>query len=363
MICKYCNKRLPNDALYCCYCGKLQARLPNRPHRGNREGYACHMKNSRKWTGRVCYFAGSRKCYHQKGGFSTEREALDWCRDWYRNRTEKPPAPPLSAYWDIYSADELERLSASKQTAYRGAWMKLAPLHTRAVDTIVVDDLRKTVKASCPSYYTARDAKVLLSHLFRLAGADGYVQKDLPSYIILPKLESKEAEIFTDEEIFALWSDWNAVPTLPVSFILLMLHTGMMPGEAADLTVDNVDLDKRQIIGAGKKTAVRKAAPIYVPDAIVPVLEWLVDQSEHGKLFRINRDNLYREYHAACQRVGIRDLPPYSCRHTIATRLSVDKNAPLQVIRKVMRWSERSKMVGHYSHPTDDDALKLVNDI
>ena len=55
-------------------------------------------------------------------------------------------------------------------------------------------------------------------------------------------------------------------------------------------------------------------------------------------------------------------MPPYSCRHTTATALAIDRNIAPQTIKRVMRWST-TKMLDKYAHPDQTDALKAVNKI
>jgi integrase len=70
----------------------------------------------------------------------------------------------------------------------------------------------------------------------------------------------------------------------------------------------------------------------------------------------------YDNYHAVLKDAGCRDLPPYSCRHTTATALAVDKRIAPQTVTKIMRWSS-SKMLDRYAHPDQKDALAAVNKI
>lgn len=129
-----------------------------------------------------------------------------------------------------------------------------------------------------------------------------------------------------------------------------MIYTGMMPGELVDLKKECIDIEQRQIVGAGKKTKVRKATPITIAEIIVPVLIALLNLSTGVRLLPCNRDTFYKRYHDALEQAGVRDLPPYSCRHTTATALAVGEDVAPEVIRKVMRWSN-TKMLSRYAHP------------
>lgn len=114
-----------------------------------------------------------------------------------------------------------------------------------------------------------------------------------------------------------MWSAYEA-GDLFIGYIILMIYTGMMPGELLDLKLSSIDLDNGQIVGAGKKTKVRKATPITVAEFVKPVLLALMTMSNGAKLVPMNRDRFYEQYHQHIVDAGVRDLPPYSCRHTTA---------------------------------------------
>lgn len=97
------------------------------------------------------------------------------------------------------------------------------------------------------------------------------------------------------------------------------------------------------------------------PNMIGPVLSDLAENSKSkaGYLIGMDRDNFYKEYHAALQRAGVRDLPPYSCRHTTATALALGNIAP-SVIQEVMRHTKFST-TQRYIHPDTKSAHEAVN--
>lgn len=298
-----------------------------------------------------------------RAGFQTKRAALEYCPTLLTGGTAKPAvAPRLFEYWNTYSEGEYTKLSKSKQTAYRIAWNKLKPLHDLRVDSISVDALRQTVTSACPTFYTARDCKSLLTNLFMIAAADGYAQKDLPSFIVLPKLDEKERQPFSDIEQSALWNLYESGDKR-AAIPLLMIYTGMMPGEAFGLRVEHIDLESRTITHAGLKTKVRKATPIVIASSILPLVEDLVANAQpSGYIWKRSEDEWYQNYYEALNRARCRRLTPYSCRHTTATALAITEGIAPQTVRRVMRWST-TKMLDRYAHPETADALTAVDAI
>ena len=367
MTCRKCQRDMPSDARFCPYCGLSLAPSRKSHKRGNGQGTA--IRRGKTWTARVVVgwkSAGdmaSRAIYRTKGGFRTKREALDYCVTLKQpDYKPKKDAPQLCAYWDIYAAGELEKLSKSKKVAYTGAWKKLQAIHLRPVDQLTVADLREVVASVATTYYTARDCKTVLTHLFELAGADGWCSKDLPSYIVLPQLDEKERETFTDFEQLALWKLYES-GDLRAAIPLLMICTGIMPGEAQGLKVEHINLEEQKIIGAGKKTKIRKASPIYIPNDAVPLVADLIANAQpSGNIWPRNEDKWYINYYAALEAAGCRRLEPYCCRHTTATRLAITEAVAPQTIQRLMRWST-TKMLDRYAHPADTDIRNAANTI
>lgn len=368
MKCPKCTREIPDDSVFCCYCGKKakSEKQGKRKTRGN--GSGCAYKRGKTWTACITpegasYIDENGKTHQPrkyKGGFKTRNAAIAYCEK-LQSQGTKPKAPNLLHYWKLYEKDDLEKLGKDKQIAYKGAWKKMESLQFRKVDTLTVQDLRRVVDEKTHTFYPAKDMKTLLRRLFELAAADRYVDKDLPEFIVLPELEETERKPFTAEEQKALWKiydDGDRRAALP----LIMIYTGMMPGEMQNLKIDMVHLDEQRIIGVSMKTKVRRKSPIYLPDTIVPVLigEIAVTTSKSGYVWPRGEDRFYARYYAALEAAGCRRLEPYSCRHTTATALAIDKNIAPQTIKKVMRWST-TKMLDKYAHPDDNDAMEAIN--
>lgn len=337
--------------------------------RGNGQGSAYQRPGQRTWTASVTidwrFPSDPSKpripIKRTKGGFATKKEALAYCPVLLAGGVDpKREAPRLSFYWDVYKDNDMKNISAGKQSAYKTAWNKLKRIHDIRVDRLTVDSLRTAVSESCKTYDTAKDCKNILSNLFKLAAADRFAQRDLPSYIILPEKKETERIPFSDEEQKKIWKRYDD-GDLRAAIPLLMIYTGMMPGEAMGLKVENINLEDRIIIHSGLKTKVRRQTPIVIADSIVPVVKDLIDNAQpSGYIWKRNEDEWYETYYAVLNDAGCRRLTPYSCRHTTATALAVDQNIAPQTIRKVMRWTT-TKMLDRYAHPQVSDALDAVN--
>lgn len=364
--CIRCRKPM-DDTPFCPHCGAKQQRTNKGRKRGNGMGTAYKRRGQNTWTARVTIgFVQADdgrliQKYRTKSGFRTQSDALKYCAA-YREEVNSPSkAPTLNHYWDIYSSGKMLKLSDSKQTAYEIAWRRCKKLQLIAIDKIKLADIQAVINRETSTYYPAKDVRTLLSNLFKMAAGEGYVDKDLPSLADIPSLDEKEGVAFTEDEQKRLWQAYEngvAYAAMP----LIMIYTGMMPGELVNLKVEMIDFSTRTIHGLGLKTKVRKKAEIVIPEFIVPLIEEAVNGRSSGKVFAVNKDNLYVHYYAVLEAAGCRKLPPYSCRHTTATALAIDINVAPQTLRKAMRWSS-TRMAVKYVHPSNDDVRTALTAI
>ena len=370
MNCLKCKAAIPDGSLFCNYCGKKQTsseKKQTKKVRGNGMGSA--YRRGKTWTAIVTMDWMEQidqpkvPIRKTKGGFKSKAEAIAYCPILKAGGVEKPvEAPRLSAYWKTYSEGNMLKISKGKQSAYKTAWKKLKPLHDVRVDTITVDLLQKVIDESCPTFDPAKDCKTLMSNLFDIAARDRFVVRDLPDFISLPEHVESEPIPFNKDEQKKIWKAYDDGDRRAAAH-LLMIYTGMMPGEAMLLKVENINLKERIIVRAGLKTKIRKRTPVVLADCILPVVEDLIEHAmPSGYIWKRNEKAWYEDYYAVLEETGCRKLPPYSCRHTTATALAVDKNVAPQTIRKIMRWST-VKMLDHYAHPETSDALDGVNQI
>lgn len=361
MQCRKCKKEIPDGSKYCLYCGAKQQIEKTVKRRGNGQGTAIKRGNTwtAVWTAET-YTTSDGKLHQKrmtKGGFVSKRDALAYAA---KPPAEDRPAPTLRAYWEGWSTTELLDLGKSKQDAYKIAWRKLEPLAGKRMDELTINHLQGCIDEKASTYYPAKDMKTVLSHLYKRAVAEGNARVNLSEYIHLPPLNEKEIIPFNEPEIHKLWETYGNGDRF-VGYMLLMIYSGMMPGELFKFKSRMVNWETNEIIGCGIKTKKRKSRPIVFPDIIAPVLQDLIahSNSKMDYVLCMNRDNFYDEYHAATARAGVRDLAPYSCRHTTATALALGNIAP-SVIQEVMRHTKFST-TQKYIHPSTADAVDAVN--
>lgn len=363
MDCIKCKKPLQDDFTYCPYCGKKQVAEKAKTNRSRPNGTGTVYKRGKTWT--ASYVHGyvinqdgtSRTVRSTKGGFRTKKEAMEYLPNLQNVQERK--TPKLVELFELYkTSKKYLALSDSRKEKYDIAWKKLETLWFWKIDMLTTFDLQNAVDSNADTYYTARDLKNLLSKLYQMALPDEFVRQNLSDYIELPPLNAKQQQAFRSEEIAALWNDYTS-GNWWTGYILLMIYTGMMPGELLDARKDNIDWEGRQIVGAGKKTKERKETPIVLADFILPVLADLCEHTAGDKLIRINKDKFYDTYYEVLERAGCRRLTPYSCRHTAATTLALE-NIPPSIIQKIMRHAKFST-TEKYIHINIEPMREAIN--
>lgn len=361
--CIKCGAALPSVAAFCPACGKKQVSAVPRPRsrRTRPSGTGSVYRRGKTWEcayvhGYVVQEDGKVKAIRSvKGGFPTKKAALEYLP----TLTQEPPRkiPTLQDLYSIFthsrSYEEIVR-----KDKYTIAWNKVKRLWFRRIDRITSFDLQDTMDSVAETYDTCKDIKNLFSKLYQLAMRDQFVSLNLSKFLELPPAKAEERKPFTADEVKLLWKDYLA-GNWWTGYALLMIYTGMMPGELLGARKDEIHWTEKQIIGAGIKTEERKQTPIVLADFLLPVLEDLCTHTPGEKLISINKDNFYDTFYATLARAGTRRLTPYSCRHTAATTLALE-NVPPSVIQKVMRHAKFST-TEKYIHVSVDPMLEAVN--
>lgn len=287
-----------------------------------------------------------RQKFRNLGTRATKREAWALLEQHNANPIPLRADMTLQELYDEWSAVKFPQVSKSMEDGYEAAWKRLArfanekvrDIRTAHFQEIIDDTFKKGLSAS-----SLQKIRTLAVQLMDKAVAEDIVNKNYAKFIIMPKLKKTKRGRFTDLEVAKLWKNLH-VPW--VDTILIMIYSGMRPGEMLGLTKFNIDWDLQVITGAGIKTEAGKERVIPIHPKIVPLLRQWYNRDgralicdEQGNPIRLRR---YREtmYRTALETVGIQQLNPHCCRHTFASMMAEAEIDPVFI----------QQIIGHASY-------------
>ena len=376
MDCRKCARVLPDDAIFCCYCGVKQE--ITRKHRKRANGTGTVFRYRGGWV--VEYTEGwevvdgdLRRKTRRKYGFKTSKDAEDALAE-IRARIqagaeEEPKKKVLiktvAQLWESYSASELPMRGKSTQDAYNVAWRKRikGTIGDRPIDEIGLDDLNAIV-AGC-TYDPAKDVRDLMSILFQRAIVDRQTTVNPAPMMTLPLQQSEEVVPWNSSEISTLWKAWGNGERV-AGYCLLMIYSGMMTGELLRCKEDMINWEDQQIIGCGLKTKKRKEMPIHFPHIIEPILRELCatksgKRGREGYILDVSERAFYERFAKMKTALDIRpEVRPYSSRHSTGTELTLMGVEPAIII-DIMRHKNYTTTLKHYTKIPSNVLVDALN--
>lgn len=355
----------------------------------NGYGSVSYMGKGRRRPYRVRVTTGwefdkETKTYKQKyaniGYFATRKEAnialAEYNKEPYDLSADKVTFEEAYLAWS--KRDYLERSEISRRQL-EAAYKKLAPIHRMRMKDLRKKHMQDVLDAySEQSNSAQQNIKTVLRFVYRFCMENDIVGKDYTAFLTTKNKEDGDIHSpYTAEEIAALWNNLNtAVPlwysrydsrdVFPADAILILIYTGMRPGELLQMECANVHIQDRYMIG-GSKTKAGKDRIIPLHDDIVPLVEARLEKGNKYLIPYKDDDTMrlsqFRRYlhDPLLKKIGISHLP-HDGRHTFATfahRFEINKLAQ----KRIMGHAVSDITDGVYTHKTIEELLNEVNKI
>lgn len=323
MKCFACSHPIPDDAIYCCYCGrKCPTAKPSPTHRRERNTGTVYKRPNGKYqvTVTVGWYIenGKRKRRTITKTFAKKSDAVNAAATLRDTRPQ--PTETLRELREMYIAGKnYTQLSKSQQNKLSYAWARLRPIELRPIAELTIDDLQQTVDLATATYYPAHDMQVMLSHLYELAIRREIVTTNKSRYLDLPPQPRAKREVWTDEEVDRMWQDYRDGNYF-TGYILIMCYCGLRYGELATIRLEDVHLDERYMIG-GIKTEAGIDRVIPIAASVYPIVRMLYN-THAEKLLEDGQNSFYARYWETISRLNLRHLPPQTGRHYYFTGLT-----------------------------------------
>lgn len=374
MRCVKCGEIIPDNSIYCLFCGKKQITQKKQKSR------------SRRGQGSVTYHKGHKKYYARisnngekisLGYFSSEAEA--WSAI---DKALKDDVSTTSYTWTV--ADCYEKwsnlhyptISKSGISSYKNAWRYFAPIKSMKMHDVKTMHLQKCINLGAEKFSrtVCEKIKSLASQLCKFAMQEDIINKNYAEFVKLPPAAKSEIHPFTDDEIETLLkNDHNDT----VKIVLILIYTGFRPSEFLSLEVKNIDIENWFVRGGSKTEAGKnRIVPIskkiqsyvkYFYDiALKNNQKYLISNNSGGK---VDLNNFRKRYfYPTLEKIGIlkdendRHITPYSTRHTFATlcdRADIDDNLIIRMIGHTTKLTTDK----FYIHKTEKDMKKAIESI
>lgn len=345
MICLYCKKDIPEGSLFCNWCGRKQTRSSHRQPNGSGTVY----KRGQTWTAKVRWWDGEKFASKTRGGFKTKKEAYaavpEMLSKVKQGRTERISFTEL---WQrLQETERYRSLSEGKKDAWRYAYDKCQPLHgVKDFRALRYENLQPLLNGL--TFYPAKDVKTVLTAMYNLAEKYELCDKNYASLLELPKLESHEKEVFTEDELAKVWSCEDPFRI----YVLIMCYCGLRPVEMRKLRPEDLHLDEEYMTG-GQKTELSKKSRIAIPKFLLPLLSSF-------EPFPLGKTAFETRFSTFLKKAGIeRALTPGCCRHTFVTLLTEVEDSTA-MIQKAARHT-RYETTLNYTHIPIEDVKHTVN--
>lgn len=246
---------------------------------------------------------------------------------------------------------------------YKSAFNLSESLHKMTFIDIRKIHMQTIIDTMDKSHSTKSITKTLYSQLYKFALENDIIDKNYSEFVILnensPKTSKKP---FSNVEINKLWDCVEKQENVDIALILI--YTGMRPGEIIEIENENINLKERYMVG-GIKTESGKDRIIPLNKKILPLIEKRMDENNKylmatnaGKKMSYNTLRMQRWNPLMSELKMEHTL--HECRHTFATLMD-NANANKLSIKRIMGHSIRDITDNIYTHKNIDELIKAID--
>ncbi len=269
----------------------------------------------------------------------------------------------LKSYTNDLQKERFPKISKSNQNGYQMGFKRSESLHDLKFIDIRKAHMQAVIDNCDKSHGTKRKIKVLYNQLFKYAMENDLTHKDYSRFVELPRDNTKGSrKPFTLDEINILWENIDRPDFIDT--VLIMIYTGLRPGELVEVKNKNIQLDKRFFRGGFKTEAgTNRVIPIHkkihslIEARMDPNNEYFVTNHENDKM------SYYIYYHERWKKVMEQlelEHRPHDCRHTFATLMD-NAGANKLSIKRIMGHASKDVTDKVYTHKDIEQLLIAID--
>lgn len=353
MICPKCKTELPNEYIYCPYCGKKQiAEKRKALKRANGTGtvYKLSGRRTRPWV------AAKNKVVI--GYYERKTDALEALERLSGKELTERYNMTFADVFAQWSAEHFSGLSKSGQEAYKISYKAFAPLYGKKFRELRTADFQSIADDNADKPEAVKKYKQLINQMSEWAVREEVCSQNFAQFVHTQSTPKKPKEIFSDADIQKLEQDGSEAARI----VLMLLATGMRIGELFSLPLENYHAE--YVIGGSKTEAGRnRVIPIrpegrkhfaYFAEHATGLL--LLSGYAGQKVYANYRN---RDYYPLLDRLGIERKTPHATRHTYTSR-AVREGMPPEILQKILGHADYSTTANVYTHLDIDVLVRAV---
>ena len=225
----------------------------------------------------------AKQTYVTIGYYETRQQALLALSEYNANPYDlNANKITFAEVYERWSEKKFEEISPSNINGYKASFKMCAAIHNMKFADIKLPHLQGVVDNSGKNHPALKKLKILFNQLFDYAVMNEIIPKDrqIVEYVDIGKGEySTKHYRFTNAEVDSLWR-W-AGENEYVQVILMLIYSGVRPGELFNTKCSSVDLEGRYFsIEKGKNVNAARKVPIH--DRTLPFFEhWMNKGNEY----------------------------------------------------------------------------------
>lgn len=264
--------------------------------------------------------------------------------------------------YGIWTNRSLKNKSKQAENSYHAAFLKLAPLYNRKIDSVKISEWQKILdKYSNMSESTVTNIRIVINGIYETAIKEEDIENNLSQHLdseYVKKDKSIHKE-FSRDEMDLLWKNTD---DKNVRIILIMIYTGVRTAELLKMKTEDVHINEQYMLG-GVKTAAGKNRMIPIADKIYPFVKEIYDPSHKFLMQGTSyRDRFLMDiWDPTMEKYHLKHLPhdtKYTCA-TLMDRANINKNC-----RQIILGHKRDGVTdGVYTQKDIIDLLDAINQI
>lgn len=224
----------------------------------------------------------AKQIYRTIGYYETKALALQALADYNANPFEIAPEITFEEVYNRWAGKKFDEISHSNISGYKAAYKLCAPIYNVRFCDLKLSHLQGVVDSSGKNFPTLKKLKIMFNQVFDYAVQNEIIGRDkhIVEYLNIGKpTKSDKHYRFSNEEIAVLWR-W-APKNEYVQLILMLIYSGVRPGELFAVKHERVDLDQKFFyIDKGKNDNAVRRVPIH--DKTLPFFKhWMQKGTEY----------------------------------------------------------------------------------